>query len=67
MSCSFFGVPPIRNTVKGGCRTVSYNGMGLDRIRTEHSGNSRENQLEFFSLDHGKLFSLSRSRLETQD
>ena len=30
-------------------------------------GNSRENQLDFFSLDHKKWFSISRSRLETWD
>ena len=29
--------------------------------------NSRENQLDFFSLDHEKWFSISRSRLETRD
>ena len=29
-------------------------------------GNSRENQLEFFSLDHEKWLSISRSRLEKQ-
>ena len=28
---------------------------------------SRENQIEFFSLDHEKLFSISRSRLKTLD
>ena len=31
------------------------------------SGNSPENQLDLFSLDHEKLFSVSRSRLEAQD
>ena len=30
-------------------------------------GNSRENQLNFFPLDLEKSFSISRSRLETQD
>ena len=30
-------------------------------------GNSHENQVNFFPLDLEKLFSISRSRLETQD
>ena len=35
--------------------------------RILNPGNSRENQLDFFSLDHEKWFSISRSRLETRD
>ena len=35
--------------------------------RILNPGNSRENQLDFFSLDHEKWFSISRSRPETRD
>ena len=42
-----------------------YSNQSIARILDP--GNSRENQPDFFSLDHEKRFSISRSRLETQD
>ena len=47
------------------------NGLKLCSIQSStrilDPGNSRENQPDFFSLDHEKLFSSSRFRLETRD
>ena len=47
--------------------SLSQHALSQSIARILDPGNSRENQLDFFSLDHEKWFSISRSRLETRD
>ena len=58
---------PAQVVLQQGHRLLPKKRVSQSIARILDPGNSRENQLDFFSLDHEKWFSISRSRLETRD